>query len=57
MKGTRFISFVEVDHSQNRLSHYLANLARAEYQTMVWLGLRPESILRDLHYLLVNTAV
>jgi hypothetical protein len=58
LKGTRLISFVKVDRSQNRVSHCLANLARAKSRTMVWLGSRPESIRQALDLdLLVNPAV
>jgi ribonuclease HI len=58
LKGTRLISFVKVDRSQNRVSHCLANLARAESRSMVWLGSGPESIRQALDLdLLVNPPV
>jgi ribonuclease HI len=44
MQGTRVISFVKVDRTQNRVSHCLANLARADSRTMVWLGAGPECV-------------
>jgi ribonuclease HI len=43
-KGTRVISIVKVDRSQNRVSHCLANLARTEGRSHVWLGSRPENL-------------
>jgi ribonuclease HI len=48
MQGTRVISFVKVDRTQNRVSHCLANLARAHSRTMVWLGAGPECVHRAL---------
>jgi hypothetical protein len=44
----RVCKFVKVDRSQVRVSHCLANFARAEYQSNVWLGSGPESMIREL---------
>jgi hypothetical protein len=40
--------FVEVERSQIRVSHCLANLARADHQTDVWLGSGPEIMFQEL---------
>jgi hypothetical protein len=42
--SNRVISFVKVDRMQNRVSHCLANLARTEARTAVWLGSGPEVV-------------
>jgi hypothetical protein len=44
----RVCKFVKVDRSQIRVSHCLANLARAQHQTDVWLGSGPEIMFREL---------
>jgi hypothetical protein len=40
--SNRVISFIKVDRMQNRINHCLANLARTEARTAVWLGSGPE---------------
>jgi ribonuclease HI len=46
----RIMSFVKVDRIQNRVSHLLANLARLEQRTFVWLGSGPEtSVQASIH--------
>jgi ribonuclease HI len=42
--STRTIYTVKVDRSQNRMSHCLANLARIEGQTDIWIGSGPEGL-------------
>jgi ribonuclease HI len=44
----RVCKFVKVDRSQIRVSHCLANFARAEHQTDVWLDSGPEIMIREL---------
>jgi hypothetical protein len=44
------VSFVKVDRSQNRVSHYLANFARTESRTMVWIGSGPDCLAQALVY-------
>jgi hypothetical protein len=44
----RVCKFVRVDRSQVRVSHCLANFARAECQTDVWLDSGPEIMFREL---------
>ena len=44
VSGSTIISFVKGDRSQNRASHYLANLARVEGRTVVWIGSAPEGL-------------
>ena len=44
----RVCTFVKVDRSKVRISHCLANLARAEERTEFWLGSGPEVVLREL---------
>jgi hypothetical protein len=38
VSGSRFISFVKVDRTQNRDSHCLVNFSRAEGRTDTWCG-------------------
>ena len=45
---SRSISFVKVDRSPNRVRHSLAKFARAESQTMMWLGSGPDCVLQAL---------
>jgi type III secretory pathway component EscS len=45
---SRIVSFVKVDRSQVRVSHCLANFARAEARTDFWLGSGPECVLQAL---------
>jgi ribonuclease HI len=51
--GDRNISLVKVDRSQNRVSHCLANFARAEAHTMVWHGSGPDCVRQALDHDLV----
>lgn len=44
----RTCNFVKVDRSQVRVSHCLANFARAENRTVVWLGSGPDIMLHEL---------
>jgi ribonuclease HI len=44
----RTCKFVKVDRSQIRVSHCLANFARAENQTDFWLGSGPDIMLQEL---------
>jgi ribonuclease HI len=46
--GSRLCNFVKVDRSQVRISHCLANLARAENITQFWLGSSPECVAHAL---------
>ena len=46
--GDRVCKFVKVDRGQVRVSHCLANLARAENLSMFWLGSEPEVVLQVL---------
>jgi ribonuclease HI len=48
--GTTNVSFVKVDRSQNRVSHCLANFARTESRTMVWIGSGPDCLAQALVY-------
>jgi ribonuclease HI len=43
-KNYRVCKFVKVDRSQVRSSHCLANMARAEHKSMVWLGSSPDCV-------------
>jgi ribonuclease HI len=45
---SRIVSFVKVDRSQVRVSHCLANFARAEARTDFWLGSGPDCVLQAL---------
>lgn len=44
----RECSFVKVERSQVRVSHHLANLARVERRSEVWIGSGPEEIIQLL---------
>ena len=44
----RIYVFVKVERSQVRVSHCLANLARAELCTKTWLGSAPDVVLQEL---------
>ena len=41
-------SFVKMERSQVRVSHHLANLARMERRSELWVGLGPEDFLQLL---------
>jgi ribonuclease HI len=47
-RSSRSCNFVKVDRSQVRISHCLANRARAENLTIFWLGSVPEFLSRNL---------
>jgi ribonuclease HI len=49
LSSTRQISFVKADRLQNRVSHGLANFARSEARTMVWLGSGPDCVVQELN--------
>jgi hypothetical protein len=49
-RGVRICEFVKVKHSHVRVSHYLANLARAECRTFIWLGSGPDDTLQMLDH-------
>jgi hypothetical protein len=46
--ANRVCNFVKADHSQVRVSHYLATLARVERHFKLWVGSGPEDILHLL---------
>jgi hypothetical protein len=46
--GDRLCKFVKVDRGQVRVSHYLANWARSEHRTVVWLVLGPDVVIQAL---------
>lgn len=55
VNATRRFSIVKVDRTQNRASHCLANYARTEARTAVWLGSGPEVLSQEVdHDLLVS---
>jgi ribonuclease HI len=46
----RVCKFVKVERSQVRVSHVLANSARAERRNAIWLGSGPEAVLQLLDH-------
>jgi hypothetical protein len=48
VKDSRTCNLVKVDRSQVRISHCLANWARAEDRTSLWFGSGPECVLQVL---------
>jgi hypothetical protein len=44
----RVCTFVKVEHSRVRVSHYLVNLVRVEHRTQFWLGSGTEDALQLL---------
>jgi hypothetical protein len=46
----RICTFVKVERSQVRVSHFLANFARMEHRTAVWLGSGLEEVLQLLEH-------
>src|SRR6266508_2746182 len=44
--GSREVSILIVDRSQNRASHCLANFARVEGRSVMWFGSGPECVLQ-----------
>jgi ribonuclease HI len=47
-------SIVKVVRVQVRVSHCLANFARTEHRSMIWLGSGPECVLQELEQELLN---
>jgi hypothetical protein len=47
---TRVYDFVKVERLQVRVSHCLANFARAERHIAIWLGSGPDVVLQDLEH-------
>jgi hypothetical protein len=46
--GDRLCKFVKVDRGKVRVSHCLANWARSEHRTAVWLGWGPDVVIQAL---------
>jgi hypothetical protein len=46
----RIISFVKVDHTQNRVSHCLANFTRVKGRTDIWHRSVPACLFQVLHH-------
>ena len=46
--GNRVCKFVKLDRSQVRISHCLANWARAESKTQFWFGSGPDVVIQAL---------
>jgi hypothetical protein len=44
----RVCNFVKVDRSEVKVSHCLANFARAEHRTEFWLGSSPDVVIQEL---------